>query len=109
MSLYTEAPTSKIARLVCQLLAARPGLLAFFGADRITVYSRAEANTPIRTPLLAVIPQAVKPVRVGEDLEINLPVLIRAYLPVETPIARRTPPAAPTATQGDASTTSGTF
>jgi hypothetical protein len=109
MSLYTEAPTSQLARLVAEKLAVVPSLLSFFGADRITVLSRAEAQTPIRTPLLGIVPLEVKPVRVGEDLEINLPVLVRFYLPVETPIARRTPPAAPTVAQGAASTTSGTF
>lgn len=109
MALYTEAPTSELARVVADKLAVVPGLLAFFGADRITVLSRAEVQAPIRTALLAVIPREVKPVRTGEDLEINLPVLIRFYLPVETPIARRTAPAAPTATAGDASSTVGTF
>lgn len=109
MALYTEAPTSELARLVADKLAAVPGLVSFFGLDRITVLSRAEIQTPIRTPLLAVIPREVKPVRVGEDLEINLPVLVRIYLPAETPIARRIPPDAPTATAGDASSTVGTF
>jgi hypothetical protein len=106
MSLYAEAPTSKVARLVAQLLAARPRLAAFFGADRITVLSRAEASLPIRRPLLGVVPQSVKPIRRGEDLEFNLPVTVRIYLPVETPIARRTPPAAPTAATGPVSATS---
>lgn len=106
MSLYAEAPTAKIARLVAARYAARPRLLAFFGADRITVLSRAEASLPIRRALLGVVPQSVNPVRRGEDLEINLPVTTKIYLPVETPIARRTPPAAPTVATGPVSTTS---
>lgn len=106
MSLYAEPSTSKIARLVAERFAARPALAAFFGADRITVLSRAEASLPIRRPLLGVVPQSVKPLRRGEDLEINLPVTVRIYLPVETPIARRTPPAAPSAATGPVSATS---
>ena len=106
MSLYAEAPTSKVARLVAQLLAARPRLAAFFGPDRITVLSRSEASLPIRRALLGVVAQSVKPIRRGEDLEINLPVTVRIYLPVETPIARRTAPAAPVAATGPASTIS---
>lgn len=106
MSLYAEPATAKIARLVAERFAARPALAAFFGADRITVLSRSEASLPIRRPLLGVVPQSVKPIRRGEDLEINLPVTVRIYLPVETPIARRTPPAAPTAATGPVTTTS---
>lgn len=106
MSLYAEASTSKIARLVAEKLAARPRLAAFFGADRITVLSRSEASLPIRGALLGVVAQSVKPIRRGEDLEINLPVTVRIYLPVETQIARRTSPAAPVAATGPVSTTS---
>jgi hypothetical protein len=106
LSLYSEPSTSKVARLVAQVLAARPRLVSFFGADRITVLSRAEASLPIRRPLLGVVPQSVKPVRVGGDLEFNLPVTVRIYLPVETPIARRTAPAAPAAATGPVTTTS---
>ncbi len=106
MSIYAEAPTSKIARLVAEKLAARPRLAAFFGADRITVLSRSEASLPIRSALLGVVAQSVKPIRRGGDLEINLPVTVRIYLPVETPIARRTAPSAPVAATGPVSTTS---
>lgn len=106
MSLYAEAPTSKIARLVAGKFAARPRLAAFFGPDRITVLSRSEASLPIRRALLGVVARAVKPIRRGEDLEFNLPVTVRIFLPVETPIARRTPPAAPTAATGPVATTS---
>ena len=109
MSLYTETSTTQIARLLASLLAANTKLAAFFGTDRITVLSRSEAQTPIRKPLLGIVPQVVKPVRVQGDLEMNLPVSVRLYLPVETPIARRTAPAAPTVAQGATSTTSGTF
>lgn len=106
MSLYSEPSTAKIARLVAEKLAARPRLVSFFGADRITVLSRAEISLPIRRPLLGVMPKAVKPVRTSTDLAFELPVTVRAYLPVETPIARRTPPAAPVAATGPVSTTS---
>lgn len=109
MSLYTEAPTSELARLVAQKLAAVPSLLSFFGSDRITVLSRAEAQVPIRRALLAVVPREVKPVRIGEDLEIHLPCLVRFYLPVETPISRRTVPTGLSVAQGATSTISGTF
>jgi len=106
VSLYSEPSTSKIARLVAQKFAARPRLVSFFGADRITVLSRAEASLPIRRPLLGVVPQAVKPVRIQGDFSIEFPVTVRIYLPVETPIARRTAPTAPTAATGPTSTTS---
>jgi hypothetical protein len=109
MSLYTQPSTSKIAELVAARFAADAGLVSFFGADRIAVLSRAEIQCPIRKALLGVIPQSVKPVRVGEDLEINLPVLVRAYFPVETPIARRTAPTGLAVNQGPASGISGTF
>ena len=66
--------------------------MSFFGADRITVLSRAEASIPIRHPLLGVVPQAVKPVRIQGDFSVEFPVTVRIYLPVETPIARATDP-----------------
>lgn len=109
MSLYVQPSTSKVVELAIRIPAADAGLVSFFGADRITVLSRSELQIPIRTPLLGAMPQPVKPLRVGEDLEINFPVLFRVYFPVETPIARRTPPAGLAVTQGPASAISGEF